>query len=97
MAVRKNQMNLSSDEQLRFLTAWQNLNAQNALGVAVTEHSNNAHVLHSSANPPDLGSWQSDSRVLGEFYTIAYSLEQLPAWSWQRVIVVLTVTGTRLS
>jgi hypothetical protein len=31
-------------------------------------------------------------------YTNAYSLEQLPPWSWHRVIVgVITVTGTRLS
>ena len=35
--------------------------------------------------------------ALRPHYTIAYSLEQLPPWSWHRVIVVLTVTGTTLS
>jgi tyrosinase len=91
MAVRKNQKNLSLDEQLSLLTAWQNLNFTGPLGATVVEHSYSAHVLHSGQNPPDWGSWRFLPWHRLYLYYLELALQvsggrgpnvSIPYWDW---------------
>jgi len=48
LCIRRNQRSLTSDQQSRFLNAFSQANAMNALGPLVDVHANGAHQMHSN-------------------------------------------------